>query len=136
MARFPCGGPWQPHSVVTHALPNISTPPRSRLPTVGTIGNAPKDVFRGPGIDNWDLSFFKNFPIRERATVQFRWEMYNAFNHPSFQGVNTSASFAAPGSDRTTEWPIRTDYFHERAATRDARLPASHILIRHGRVGG
>jgi hypothetical protein len=67
-------------------------------PAVGTIGNAPKDVFRGPGINNWDLSFFKNFPIREWATFQFRWEMYNAFNHPSFQGVNTSASFAAPGS--------------------------------------
>ena len=67
-------------------------------PTAGSIGNAPKDVFRGPGINNWDLSFFKNFPIREKLTLQFRWEMYNAFNHPSFQGVNTSASFAAPGS--------------------------------------
>lgn len=67
-------------------------------PTVGTIGNAPKDVFRGPGIANWDLSFFKNFPIKDKATFQFRWELYNALNHPSFQGVNTSASFSAPGS--------------------------------------
>jgi hypothetical protein len=67
-------------------------------PVMGSIGNAPKDVFRGPGINNWDLSFFKNFPIRERATFQLRWELYNAFNHPSFQGVNTSASFAAPGA--------------------------------------
>lgn len=69
-----------------------------QAPNVGTIGNSPKDVFRGPGINNWDLSIFKNFPIRDRARVQFRWEMYNAFNHPSFQGVNTSASFAAPGA--------------------------------------
>jgi hypothetical protein len=69
-----------------------------QAPNVGTIGNAPKDVFRGPGINNWDLSIFKNFPIRDRARFQFRWEMYNAFNHPSFQGVNTSASFAAPGA--------------------------------------
>jgi hypothetical protein len=69
-----------------------------QAPLVGTIGNAPKDVFRGPGINNWDISCFKNFPIRERATFQFRWEMYNAFNHPSFQGVNTSATFAAPGA--------------------------------------
>jgi hypothetical protein len=67
-------------------------------PAVGTIGNAPKDVFRGPGINNWDLSFFKNFPITEHVTFQFRWELYNAFNHASFQGVNNNASFAAPGS--------------------------------------
>ena len=67
-------------------------------PTVGSIGNAPKDVFRGPGVANWDFSIFKNFPIKEKAVFQFRWEMYNAFNHPSFQGVNTSASFSAPGS--------------------------------------
>ena len=55
-------------------------------------------VFRGPGINNWDLSFFKNFPIKEHVTFQFRWELYNAFNHASFQGVNNNASFAAPGS--------------------------------------
>jgi hypothetical protein len=67
-------------------------------PSIGTIGNAPKDVFRGPGINNWDLSFSKNFPIQEKISFQLRWEMYNAFNHPSFQGVNTSASFAAPGA--------------------------------------
>jgi hypothetical protein len=69
-----------------------------QAPVVGTIGNAPKDVFRGPGINNWDLSFFKNFRFKDRAGLQLRWEMYNAFNHASFQGVNTSASFAAPGA--------------------------------------
>jgi len=67
-------------------------------PTLGTIGNSPKDVFRGPGINNWDLSIFKNFPIKEHVTFQFRWELYNAFNHASFQGVNNNASFAVPGS--------------------------------------
>ena len=35
-------------------------------PARGSIGNAPKDVFRGPGINNWNLSFFKNFPVYER----------------------------------------------------------------------
>lgn len=69
-----------------------------QAPATGTIGNAPKDVFRGPGINNWDLSFFKNFPIKDKATFQFRWEMYNAWNHASFQGVNTNATFAAPGA--------------------------------------
>jgi hypothetical protein len=27
-------------------------------PAQGTIGNAPKDVIRGPGINNWDISIY------------------------------------------------------------------------------
>jgi hypothetical protein len=36
--------------------------------------------------------------VKEHAVFQFRWELYNAFNHPGFQGVNSNASFAAPGA--------------------------------------
>lgn len=66
-------------------------------PARGTVGNAPKDVFRGPGSNGFDLSFFKNFPIRERIGFQFRAEMYNAFNHTQFTGVDTAARFDATG---------------------------------------
>jgi Carboxypeptidase regulatory-like domain/TonB-dependent Receptor Plug Domain len=67
------------------------------LPAVGTIGNAPKDVFRGPGINNFDLTVFKNFSIREKAMAQLRWEAYNAFNHTQWSGVNTTATFNPQG---------------------------------------
>ncbi|HWB86357.1 MAG TPA: TonB-dependent receptor [Bryobacteraceae bacterium] len=63
------------------------------VPAVGTFGNAPRVVFRGPGINNFDMSIFKNIPIHERARLQFRFEAYNAFNHTQFSGVNTSAQF-------------------------------------------
>ncbi|MEO7143838.1 MAG: carboxypeptidase regulatory-like domain-containing protein [Bryobacteraceae bacterium] len=66
-------------------------------PAQGTIGDAPKDVFRGPGTNNWDLSLFKKIPIREKVTLQFRAEAYNAFNHTQWSGVNTSARFDAAG---------------------------------------
>ena len=66
-------------------------------PAEGTIGNAPKDVFRGPGINNWDLTLVKNFPIRDRARGQLRWEAYNAFNHTQWSGVNTVATFNPRG---------------------------------------
>ncbi len=56
-----------------------------------TFGNAPRTLsLRGPGYANWDLSLFKNIPIRERANVQFRAEAFNAFNTPLFNGPNTS----------------------------------------------
>ena len=70
-----------------------------RAPAVGTFGNAPKDVLRGPGLNNWDLSLFKNFPLHsERRKLQFRAEFYNAFNHTQFSGFDTAARFDAQGN--------------------------------------
>ncbi len=59
------------------------------------IGNAPKDPIRGPGINNWDISVFKNFKLARDGGVslQYRLEMYNAFNHTQFAGVETGAQF-------------------------------------------
>jgi hypothetical protein len=63
------------------------------LPAIGTAGNAPRDVVRGPGINNFDMTAFKNFPIRERVNVQLRFEAFNAFNHTQFSSMNTTAQF-------------------------------------------
>ncbi len=51
----------------------------------------------GPGKNNWNLSLYKNFKLREKQTVQFRWEQYNALNHASWPGVTTSAQFNPAG---------------------------------------
>ena len=70
-----------------------------RPPAVGTVGNAAKDVFRGPGLNNWDISLFKNFPVfGERRKLQFRAELYNAFNHTQYTGVDTTTRFDAQGN--------------------------------------
>jgi hypothetical protein len=67
-------------------------------PARGDFGNAPKDVFRRPGQANWDISFFKNFPIgKERRFLQIRWEMYNAFNHTQYDSVDSTARFDVQG---------------------------------------
>ncbi len=87
-----------------------------RRPARGDFGNAPKDVFRGPGFDNWDISLFKNFPVRsERRYFQFRWEMYNAFNHTQFSGVDSTARFDAQGAQVNAR-------FGEVTAARGARV--------------
>jgi hypothetical protein len=41
--------------------------------------------FHGPGINNWDLAFHKNTRITERVTLEFRGELFNAFNHAQFE---------------------------------------------------
>jgi hypothetical protein len=49
-------------------------------------GNAPRffSNLRGPGIRNLDLSFSKEFSIREDMKLQVRAEMFNATNTPRF----------------------------------------------------
>jgi hypothetical protein len=52
---------------------------------LGTIGNVKRRFFHGPGINNWDLAFHKNTRITERVTLEFRGELFNAFNHAQFE---------------------------------------------------
>ena len=62
----------------------------------GTFGDSGKNLLRGPGIATSDLAFVKNWKVRESYGVQFRWELFNAFNHASFATPNndpTSANF-------------------------------------------
>ncbi|MEX2262097.1 MAG: TonB-dependent receptor [Bryobacteraceae bacterium] len=67
-------------------------------PAPGTFGNAPKDVIRGPGSNNWDISVFKNIPLgNESRLLQLRVELYNAFNHAQFSAVDTAARFDPAG---------------------------------------
>lgn len=85
----------------------IAAPPYAACenahPSILCWGNAPKDVFRGPGINNWDTSLFKNFAIHgERVQGQFRAEAYNVFNHTNFSGVDTTARFNAAGQQTNT----------------------------------
>ena len=74
------------------------------LPKVGSIGNSAKTVIRGPGINNWDAAIFKTFPLRESLRLQFRWEMYNVFNHTQFSAVDTNARFDAAGNQVNTRF--------------------------------
>jgi hypothetical protein len=57
-------------------------------PAFGRFGNAGDGILRGPGTNNWDMGFFKNFKIKERGNVQFRAETFNTWNHTNFYGVS------------------------------------------------
>jgi outer membrane receptor protein involved in Fe transport len=53
-------------------------------PGPGQLGNAGKGAIRGSGNNKWDLIVSKFFRIRERHRLEFRTELFNAFNHPQF----------------------------------------------------
>jgi outer membrane receptor protein involved in Fe transport len=51
---------------------------------VGTFGTSPRNVLRGPGAFSSDIGLMKFFPINEKIRLQFRAELFNAFNTPRF----------------------------------------------------
>jgi hypothetical protein len=63
--------------------------------TVGTIGNASRNYFHGPGINNYNLSFYTNTIITERLNLQLRLDAFNIFNHTQFAGPAQAGTAAA-----------------------------------------
>ncbi|MCC6364758.1 MAG: hypothetical protein IT165_14655 [Bryobacterales bacterium] len=70
-----------------------------RRPAKGSFGNAGTGILRGPGVNNWDISVSKRFPFKsEGRFLQFRTEMFNAWNHTQFSALNTTARFDPAGN--------------------------------------
>jgi hypothetical protein len=61
------------------------------LPLAGTYGNLGRGVFRGPGLSALDVSAVKNTPMSERASLQFRAEIFNVLNRANFGTPNAVA---------------------------------------------
>jgi hypothetical protein len=64
--------------------------------TLGNTGRTLPDV-RGPSVFNQDLSLIKNTRIRERLTLQLRFEYFNVLNKPNFALPNTAMGSGAFG---------------------------------------
>ena len=62
-------------------------------PADGQLGNAGVGTLRAPSFFNLDSSIGKKFHVTERQYLDFRVELFNAFNH---------ASWGAPGRDITS----------------------------------
>jgi len=97
---------FNPYSVI--APPGCSTGaaslgPSCSLPLSQYYGTtAPGAIHGAPGFADVDASLFKNLPLTERVTAQFRAEMYNVFNHinyakPSLTATNTATDLRYGG---------------------------------------
>jgi hypothetical protein len=67
------------------------------------FGNAGRDIVRATAMNQLDLGIFKNFRMpKEGMRLQFRSEMYNAFNHTNFTAANGDRASASFGTIRGT----------------------------------
>jgi hypothetical protein len=80
---------FQPTAFVHETLCGLVSP---CTPTWGLIGNASRDFFHGPGINNTDLQVSKVFVYQEKYRVELRMEGYNVFNHTQFSAPSGSAT--------------------------------------------
>lgn len=75
------------------------------------FGNAGRNIVRGYPLHQLDLGIGKNFALpREGMRLQFRSEMFNAFNHSNFRNANLNRSGAGFGQVRAT-FPARQIQF-------------------------
>jgi hypothetical protein len=56
----------------------------------GFYGNSARYVLTGPGNVTWNMGVHKNWALTEEARMQFRWEMFNAFNRANFNNPTTN----------------------------------------------
>lgn len=93
-------------------------------PAQGSPGDSSVRPIRGPGVNDWDLTISKLFPLwSESSNLEFRTELYNAFNHTQFQAVDTNALFDPAGNQ------VNADFGHV-TATRPPRVIQLALRLR------
>jgi hypothetical protein len=59
-------------------------------PFLGNLGTSPRNLLRLADFVNYDAGLLKDTKITERMSLQFRWEVYNVFNHANFSGFTNN----------------------------------------------
>ena len=70
---------------------------------LGGFGNANRQFFHGPGINNFDIGIMKRTSITESTAFEMRVEFFNIFNHAQFynpEGNFSSSQFGVVTSAR------------------------------------
>jgi hypothetical protein len=83
------GYAFDPNSFALPVQTDSSTP-------LQLLGNAPRTICCGPGINNFDFSVQKQLQIGEKEHFEFRAEFFNIFNHAQFLNPDGNIS---DGSD-------------------------------------
>ena len=74
-----------PGGSVVQRLDAYFNPAAFLRPVPDTLGTAPRTLnYRAPGIRNAEMALLKSFLIREQMRGEFRFELQNATNTPSF----------------------------------------------------
>ncbi len=97
--------PYDPNTVIIGKPNEWFNPFMFGEAPLGTVGNAPRNMLRQPGLGNWDFSIVKDTRLGflgEGGNLQFRAEFFNIMNRANFLMLGTSTTAAAVYSGSTT----------------------------------
>jgi hypothetical protein len=86
------------HNEPAGQFPMWFNPAAFASPANGSYGNFRRNSIYGPGVDNWNMSLFKNFNFTENTRIQLRFEAYNVFNHTQWGAINNGLSAPTAGT--------------------------------------
>ncbi len=86
-----------PHNYQTTSFNTAGFYTGSNQPNGNNFRTFPQLLLRSDPTNNFDFSVLKNFTIWDRLVIQPRVDAFNAFNHPQFQGANTSVTSSSFG---------------------------------------
>jgi hypothetical protein len=117
------GGAVHPDRIRTGALPDPSVEKWfdvAAFPLVPNgqyrMGTSGRNILDGPGMMAVNFSLSRNMRVRERQQVQFRWEVFNATNHPNFglpiatMNTITAGTITSAGSPRQMQVGLRYQF--------------------------
>lgn len=68
------------------------------LPALGTMGNARRRFFSGPGMENFDATLSRTFLVKDNRALELRAEAFNLLNHAQFLGAAAVEGNISSGS--------------------------------------
>ena len=75
---------------------------------VGARANAGRNTVSTPGLNIWNMSLFKTMRFTERASLQFRFQTYDTFNHQNYS-LGLPTNNGTIDQDTNTN-PLNTSY--------------------------
>ncbi len=97
------------------------------LPALGTMGNARRRFFSGPGMENLDATVSREISLREGRAIELRAEAFNVFNHAQFFGP---ATVEGNISDKIVSGNISSGTFGQAVSAMPPRLMQIALRLR------
>jgi hypothetical protein len=93
---------WNGKPLDLHTNPRSGVPvfdaSQLTLPALGTMGNARRRFFSGPGLEDVDATLSKTTHLADGNSLEFRVEAFNVFNHAQFFGAAAVEGNISSGS--------------------------------------
>ncbi len=84
------GNPSRDHASRSDMIARFFNTGAFQRPQTGTYGSAGRNILSGPAFVTSDFALIKNFVVYRESRLEFRGELFNAFNQVNFTRVRTT----------------------------------------------